>query len=83
MKKLLLTIITTIAISTTAQAAQYYEIVSTARNWQNPDLSTMKVRVLYEKDVYEVYTFDFEDLTQGDIVEKLSDTHFVYIGFVK
>ena len=43
----------------------------------------MKVRVLSEKDVYEVYTFDFEDLAQGDIVEKLSDTHFVYIGFVK
>lgn len=83
MKKLILTLIATVAISTSAQAAQFYEIVSAERNCVNPNLSTMKVRVLSSWDVYEVYTFDFEDLTPGDIVEKLSDTHFVYIGFVK
>jgi hypothetical protein len=60
---------------------EIYQVVYCNRNEENPDKSILICRKVFERE-NEVYTFDFEDLCEGDLVYKVSDSRFVCLGYV-
>ena len=60
---------------------EIYQVVYCSRNEECPDESIFICRKVFESN-NEVYTFDFEDLCEGDLVYKVSDTRFVYLGYI-
>lgn len=60
---------------------EIYQVVYCNRNEECPDESIFICRKVFESN-NEVYIFDFEDLCEGDLVYKVSDTRFVCLGYV-
>lgn len=58
-----------------------YQVVYCNRNEKCPDESIFICRKIFESN-NEIYVFDFEDLCEGDLVYKVSDTRFIYLGYV-
>ncbi len=61
---------------------EIYQVVHCYRNEECPDKSVLVCRKVFESNKEEVYIYDFEDLCEGDLVYKVSDTRFVYLGYV-
>lgn len=60
---------------------EIYQVVYCSRNEECPDKSIFICRKVFENN-NEIYMFDFEDLCEGDLVYKVSDTRFVCLGYV-